>query len=94
MKDNSLTDKNGQLVTRAKSKRADSANLKGIATNKTYRSLTVLCFEMSASSQPETVNKPSSQKITGNDRGALLIPKSKRINETNNFELVTWLVIK
>ncbi len=39
-------------------------------------------------------NKRSSQKITGNDRGALLIPKSKRINETNNFELVTWLVIK
>ncbi len=39
-------------------------------------------------------NKRSNQKITGNDRGALLIPKSKRINETNNFELVTWLVIK
>ncbi len=39
-------------------------------------------------------NKRSSQKITGNDRGALLIPKSKRINEMNNFELVTWLVIK
>lgn len=39
-------------------------------------------------------NKRSSQKITGNDRGALLIPKSKRINEINNFELVTWLVIK
>lgn len=39
-------------------------------------------------------NKRSSQKITGSDRGALLIPKSKRINETNNFELVTWLIIK
>ncbi|MBV6480136.1 MAG: RNA polymerase-associated protein RapA [Ignavibacteria bacterium] len=39
-------------------------------------------------------NKRSSQKITGNDRGALLIPQSKRINEINNFELVTWLVIK
>lgn len=39
-------------------------------------------------------NKRSSQKITGNDRGALLIPKSKRINEIDNFELVTWLVIK
>jgi len=39
-------------------------------------------------------NKRSSQKITGNDRGALLIPKSKRINEADNFELVTWLVIK
>lgn len=39
-------------------------------------------------------NKRSNQKITGNDRGALLIPKSKRISETNNFELVTWLIIK
>jgi len=39
-------------------------------------------------------NKRSSQKLTGSDRGALLIPKSKRINETNNFELVTWLIIK
>lgn len=38
-------------------------------------------------------NKRSSQRITGNDRGALLIPNSKRINEINNFELVTWLVI-
>jgi len=40
----------GQLVTRAKSKRADSGNLKSIATNKLYRKLTVLCFEMPASS--------------------------------------------
>jgi len=39
-------------------------------------------------------NKRSSQKISGNDRGALLIPKSKRINEADSFELVTWLVIK
>jgi len=39
-------------------------------------------------------NKRSNQKITGNDRGALLIPKSKRISETNIFELVTWLIIK
>jgi len=39
-------------------------------------------------------NKRSDQKITGNDRGALLIPKSKRISETNNFELVTWLILK
>ena len=39
-------------------------------------------------------NKRSSQKITGNDRGALLIPNNKRINDINNFELVTWLVIK
>ncbi|MBN2173150.1 MAG: DEAD/DEAH box helicase family protein [Bacteroidales bacterium] len=39
-------------------------------------------------------NKRSSQKISGTDRGALLIPKSKRVSEMNNFELVTWLVIK
>jgi hypothetical protein len=45
-----LTNKNAQLVTRAKSKRADSGNLKGIATNKIYHILTVLCFEMPASS--------------------------------------------
>jgi len=43
-------DKNGQLVTRAKSKRADSGNLKCIATNKLCTKLTVLCFEMPASS--------------------------------------------
>jgi len=50
MKDRITNDKNGQLVTRAKSKRADSANLKGIATNKLCTKLTVLCFEMPASS--------------------------------------------
>jgi len=43
-------DKNGQLVTRAKSKRADSGNLKCIATNKLCNKLTVLCFVMPASS--------------------------------------------
>jgi hypothetical protein len=37
--------------------------------------------------------KRSNQKITS-DRGALLIPTSKQINEINNFELVTWLIIK
>ena len=37
--------------------------------------------------------KRSTQKLT-TDRGALLIPKSKQINDMNNFELVTWLVIK
>jgi len=42
--------KNRQCITRAKSKRADSGNLKGIATNKIYRRVTVLCFEMPASS--------------------------------------------
>jgi hypothetical protein len=39
-------------------------------------------------------NKRSIQKISGNDRGAMLIPQSKRINEVDNFELVTWLIIK
>jgi hypothetical protein len=47
---NPLTDKNALLVTRAKSKRANSGNLMGIATNKIYRSLTVLCFQMPACS--------------------------------------------
>jgi hypothetical protein len=38
-----------QFVTKAKIKRAESANLKGIATNKLYRRLTVRCSEMPAS---------------------------------------------
>ncbi|MCF8302142.1 MAG: DEAD/DEAH box helicase family protein [Bacteroidales bacterium] len=38
--------------------------------------------------------KRSNQKITGNDRGAVLIPKKKRVKNMDNFELVTWLVIK
>ncbi len=37
--------------------------------------------------------KRSSQKIIS-DRGALLIPKSKQVDGMDNFELVTWLVIK
>ncbi len=37
--------------------------------------------------------KRSAHKLT-TDRGALLIPKSKQVNDMNNFELVTWLVIK
>lgn len=52
MEDRMTKDKNGQLVTRDKSKRADSGN-KAIVTNKSYRKLTVLCFEIPASSQPE-----------------------------------------
>lgn len=36
-------------ITKAKIKRAGSANLKGIATNKLYRSLIVKCSEMPAS---------------------------------------------
>jgi len=37
--------------------------------------------------------KRSSQKLVS-ERGALLVPKAKQVNETDNFELVTWLVIK
>lgn len=37
--------------------------------------------------------KRSAQKLIS-DRGALLIPKSKQINDMNNFELVTWLIVK
>jgi hypothetical protein len=37
--------------------------------------------------------KRNNQKLTM-DRGALLIPQLKRVNEMNNFELITWLVIK
>jgi len=38
-----------QAVTKAKIKRAESANLKGCTTNKLYRNLTVKCSEMPAS---------------------------------------------
>ncbi|MCG2710849.1 MAG: phospholipase D-like domain-containing protein [Candidatus Omnitrophica bacterium] len=37
--------------------------------------------------------KRSNQKLTS-DRGALLIPLAKQIHEIDNFELVTWLIIK
>ena len=37
--------------------------------------------------------KRSNQKLTS-DRGAILIPEKKQVNDFNNFELVTWLVIK
>lgn len=37
--------------------------------------------------------KRSSLKLTS-DRRALLVPKSKQVNDMNSFELVTWLVIK
>jgi hypothetical protein len=49
MKDRITNDKNGQLVTKAKIKRAESANLKGSASNKLHRRLTVKCSEMPAS---------------------------------------------
>jgi len=45
----SLEKKEGQLVTKAKIKRAVSGNLKSITTNKLYRMLTVKCSEMPAS---------------------------------------------
>ena len=37
--------------------------------------------------------KRANVKLT-TDRSAVLIPKSKQISEMNNFELVTWLIIK
>jgi superfamily II DNA or RNA helicase len=37
--------------------------------------------------------KRTTQKLF-TDRGALLIPKSKQVNDLNNFELITWLIIK
>lgn len=39
-------------------------------------------------------NKRSVARITGNERGGMLIPKSKRVSEADDFELVTWLIIK
>lgn len=41
--------KDAQPITKAKIKRAISANLKGRTTNKLYRRLTVKCSEMPAS---------------------------------------------
>jgi len=38
-----------RLLTKAKIKRAESADRKGITTNKLHRSLTVKCSEMPAS---------------------------------------------
>jgi hypothetical protein len=40
---------NNETLTKAKIKRADSANLKGSTSNKLYRRLTVKCSEMPAS---------------------------------------------
>ncbi|MGK5092034.1 helicase-related protein [Deltaproteobacteria bacterium TL4] len=37
--------------------------------------------------------KKDHQNLTS-DRGALLIPKAKQLNEMKDFELVTWLIIK
>jgi len=37
--------------------------------------------------------KKGSQKLTS-DRGALLIPTAKQLHSMENFELVTWLIIK
>lgn len=44
-----MVDKVIQPLTKAKIKRADSANLKGITSNKPYHWLTVKCSEMPAS---------------------------------------------
>ena len=44
-----MDDKVIQPLTKAKIKRADSANLKRSASNKPYRRLTVKCSEMPAS---------------------------------------------
>jgi hypothetical protein len=49
IKDRLTNDKNGQLVTKAKIKRAESANLKGSTSNKLHRNLKVKCSEMPAS---------------------------------------------
>ncbi len=40
---------NNETLTKAKIKRAESANMKGIATNKLPLSLTVMCSETPAS---------------------------------------------
>jgi len=37
--------------------------------------------------------KKGAQKLTS-DRGALLIPKTKQLNKMNDFELVTWLIVR
>ena len=44
-----LRNNKAQLLTKAKIMQAESANLKGVASNKLYRSLTVKCSEMPAS---------------------------------------------
>ena len=37
--------------------------------------------------------KRGNQRLTS-DRGALLIPSSKQLNEMENFEFVTWLIVR
>lgn len=44
-----MDEKTNKTLTKAKNKRAESAKLKSIATNKLYRSLTVKCSGMPAS---------------------------------------------
>lgn len=41
----------------------------------------------------QVFKKKGSQKLTS-DRGALLIPKNKQLNEMADFELVTWLIVR
>jgi hypothetical protein len=45
-----------RVVTKAKIKRAESANLKGIVTNKFYRRLTVKCSEIANCGNTQTVS--------------------------------------
>ncbi|MEI8059826.1 MAG: hypothetical protein WCG67_06670 [Ferruginibacter sp.] len=49
MQDRTTNDENGQFVTKAKIKRAVSANLKGITSNKLYCRLTMTSSEMPTS---------------------------------------------
>jgi len=37
--------------------------------------------------------KKGNQKLTS-DRGALLIPRAKQLNEIEDFELITWLIVR
>jgi len=37
--------------------------------------------------------RKGNQKLTS-DRGALLIPKTKQLNEMEDFELITWLIVR
>lgn len=49
MRERITKNKNGQLVTKAKIKRAESANLKSSTSTKLYHKLIVKCSEMPAS---------------------------------------------
>lgn len=42
----------------------------------------------------ESFNKKANLKLTLNDRSAKLLPKSNRVGTFDDFELVTWLILK